>query len=105
LRSVLTGSPNATISCLIRTRPIAPAGGVIADPGSQRGATVTKVDRYIRECLQPFIDRRIVSHIDVKAERVGRERIDAHIIAYRGPTLAIEMRYAVLWEQMLIEAE
>jgi phage gp46-like protein len=77
----------------------------IADPGSQRGATVTKVDRYIREALQPFLDKRIASRLEVKVERVGLERIDAHIVIYRGPTLAVELRYQILWTQMIAEAE
>jgi phage gp46-like protein len=75
----------------------------IEDPGSQRGATVTRVDRYIREALQPFLDRRIATRLDVKAERVGRERIDAHVAMYRGPNVAISLRYQVLWEDMVTE--
>jgi phage gp46-like protein len=77
----------------------------IADPGSQRGATTTRVDRFIREALQPFLDLRIASRLDVKVERVGLERIDAHIVIYRGPTLAVELRYQILWTQMIEEAE
>lgn len=77
----------------------------IHDPGFQHGATVTRVDRYIREALQPFVDRRIASTFDVKVERVGVERIEARVVIYRGPTIAVELRYAVLWEQMLIEQE
>ena len=46
----------------------------IEDHGAARGATVTRVDRYIREALQPLVDRRIASTFDVKASRVGRER-------------------------------
>jgi phage gp46-like protein len=75
----------------------------IEDPGSQRGSTVARVDRYAREALQPFIDKRIVSRLDVNAERVGRERIDVHIVGYRGPTIAVDMRYQILWQQMIEE--
>lgn len=77
----------------------------IHDPGYQRGATVTRIERYIREALQPLVDRRIASTFDVKVERTGVERIEARVIIYRGPTLAVELRYAVLWEQMLIEQD
>jgi phage gp46-like protein len=73
----------------------------IADPGSHRGATVTRADRYIREALQPFLDRRIASFLDVKVERVGRERIDAHVVISRGPSLAVELRYQILWQEMI----
>jgi len=77
----------------------------IHDPGYQRGATITRIDRLVREALQPLVDRRIASTFDVRVERVGRERIDAHVIIYRGPTLAVELRYAVLWEAMLLEQD
>jgi phage gp46-like protein len=77
----------------------------ITDPGSQRGATITKVERYAREALQPFLDRRIVSRIDVKAARVGLERIDVQITLYRGERDVLDMRYQVLWAAMLAEQE
>jgi phage gp46-like protein len=73
----------------------------IEDPGSRRGATVTRVDRYIREALQPFLDRRIASTLSVDVQRVGRERIDAHVIMYRGPTLAVDLRYQIAWAGLL----
>jgi phage gp46-like protein len=77
----------------------------ILDAGSHRGATVTRVDRYIREALQPFLDKRIASRLDVQVERVGVERIDAHVIMYRGPIIAVDMRYAILWQQMIEEQD
>jgi phage gp46-like protein len=73
----------------------------IEDPGSRRGATVTRVDRFIREALQPFLDRRIASMLDVKVERVGRERIDAHVVMYRGPQIAVDLRYQILWAGLI----
>ena len=77
----------------------------IHDPGFQHGATVTRVDRYIREALQPFVDRRIASTFDVKVERVGRERIDAHIVIYRGPGVSVDMRFEILWQSMIAEQD
>jgi phage gp46-like protein len=73
----------------------------IHDPGYRRGATITRVDRYIREALQPFLDRRIASALEVNVERVGRERIDAHVVMYRGPQIAVDLRFQVLWAQLL----
>jgi phage gp46-like protein len=69
----------------------------IDGPGSRRGATVAWVQQYIREAIQPFIDRRIASRMDVVANRIGRERIDALVRIYRGPISAIELRYSILW--------
>jgi phage gp46-like protein len=62
-----------------------------------RGSTLARIDAYIREAIQPFIDRRIASRMDVNVERVGRERIQALIRLYRGPELAVDLRYQVLW--------
>ena len=76
----------------------------IEDHGAARGATVTRVDRYIREALQPLVDRRIASTFDVKASRVGRERIDARVVIYRGPTIGVELRYQILWAELLVDA-
>ena len=64
-------------------------------------ATTVRVEQYIREAIQPFIDRRIGSSFEVEATRIGKERIDAFIRIYRGPILEIELRYAVLWEGMV----
>src|SRR5262245_32700220 len=43
----------------------------IVGPGAQQGATVVRVEQYIREALQPFIDIRAASRMDVAAVRVG----------------------------------
>jgi phage gp46-like protein len=69
----------------------------ITESGAQQGSTLTRIDSYIREAIQPFIDRRVASRMDVMVERVGRERITALIRLYRGPELAVELRYQVLW--------
>jgi phage gp46-like protein len=77
----------------------------IEPEGSSRGATVTRVEYYIREALQPFLDLRIVSRIDVGVERIGTERIDAHVVAYRSADREVDLLYQVLWTSMLLEAE
>lgn len=73
----------------------------IEGPGSQRGATVVRVEHYIREAIQPFIDLRIASRMDVEVTRNGRQRIDALIRLYRGPELAVELRYQILWDDIV----
>jgi phage gp46-like protein len=71
---------------------------------ARQGATVVRVEQYIREAIQPFIDRRIGSRMAVEATRVGTEQIDALVRIYRGPQLEIEMRYQVLWDGV-VEAD
>jgi phage gp46-like protein len=75
----------------------------IDGPGSRRGSTVVRVEHYIREALQPFVDRRIASSFSVKAHRVGKERIDAFIQIFRGPIRPIELRFQVLWSEKEME--
>jgi phage gp46-like protein len=75
----------------------------IEGPGSQRGATTVRVEQYIREAIQPFLDRRIGSQMEVEATRIGKERIDALVRIYRGPIREIELRYQILWENMIVE--
>ena len=70
----------------------------ITGSGAQRGPTTVRVEHYIIEAIQPFLDRRIGSQMYVKATRAGDSRIDALVRIYRGPTVEIELRYAVLWE-------
>lgn len=73
----------------------------IADTNSVEGSTVLRAEMYTREALQPFIDKKIASAIDVQARRVGRQQIDVHVTIYRGPLQAIELRYALLWDQVV----
>ena len=69
----------------------------ITGPGAAGGATVVWVAQYIREAIQPFIDLKIASSMYVEADRVSDQQINALIRLYRGPTLAIELRYQILW--------
>ena len=75
----------------------------ITDSGAFEGATVVRAEAYVREALQPFIDQRICTAIDVKAVRNGKERIDVAVTAYRGPKTAIELRWQYLWTDMVGE--
>jgi phage gp46-like protein len=72
----------------------------ITGPGAQRGSTVVRVKWYIQEALQPFVDLRICSRFDVDVARVSPQRIDALIRMYRGPELAVDLRYQILWEDI-----
>jgi phage gp46-like protein len=75
----------------------------IEGPGSRRGPTTVRVEHYIREAVQPFIDRRIGSHMQVQATRIGKEQINALVRIFRGPQLEIELRYQVIWTGMVVE--
>lgn len=70
----------------------------ITDSGAFEGSTLVRVEHYIREAIQPFIDIKAASAMDVQVARVGKERIEALVRLYRGPELAVELRYQVLWD-------
>ncbi|WP_051396734.1 phage GP46 family protein [Bradyrhizobium elkanii] len=72
----------------------------INSAASREGATLVLVEEYIRDAIQPFVDRRICTGFDVWATRVDKQRIDALIRIYRGPEREIELRYAVLWDAL-----
>jgi hypothetical protein len=72
----------------------------IVGSSAYEGATTTRVENYIREALEPFLERRIASAFDIVVTRADRDRIDALVRIYRGPVRPIELRYQVLWEDI-----
>jgi phage gp46-like protein len=72
----------------------------INDYPSWEGSTVARAEDYTRQALQPLIDARMCSFIDVKAARVGDEQIDVAIIIYRGTEPEIQLIFQDLWRQM-----
>jgi phage gp46-like protein len=78
----------------------------IESPNAMRGATVARINNYIVAAVQPFIDNRIATTFKVNVLRSDSNlnRIDALIVVYRGPTPAIELRYAILWDEFVSTA-
>jgi phage gp46-like protein len=72
----------------------------ISDTGSVDGATVVRAERYTREALKPFIDKRIASNISVHGRRVGKQEIDVTVTIFRGPLRAIQLEFAFLWDRV-----
>jgi phage gp46-like protein len=72
----------------------------IAPSGAQEGSMLIRVKQYIQEAIQPFIDLRLASSMEVIVSRVDTQRIDALIRLYRGPKVAIELQYQVLWDDI-----
>jgi phage gp46-like protein len=72
----------------------------ISDPQSWEGSTLVRAKAYNRAALQPFIDRRICSRVDVDAVRTGRQEITVTVIMWRGPRRLIELRYQYLWDRV-----
>jgi|SRR5262245_42673131 len=64
------------------------------------GDTVVRAENYTREALQPLVEMRMVSAIDVYAARVGLQRIDVQVILYRRPDPDIELIFQDLWAEI-----
>lgn len=69
----------------------------ITGSAARQGASVARAQAYVFEALQPFVDRKICTSIDVTAVRVGTDRIDVDVVMYRGPLPALSLRYSSLW--------
>lgn len=72
----------------------------IVGPEDPEGATIGRVEQYIAEAIQPFVDMKIATAFDVQAARVDIQQIDALVTIYRGPKTAIELRFQVLWNEI-----
>jgi phage gp46-like protein len=66
------------------------------------GDTVNRAEMYCRMALQPLIDLKMCSAIDVQATRVDLDRIDVSIVVYRGPTPEIQLLFQDLWNELQI---
>ena len=73
----------------------------ITPPHAREGSTLVRIENYIREAIQPFIDRRIATDFDVWVTRVTEQRVDALLRIYRGPLPAVELLYQILWQEMV----
>lgn len=73
----------------------------ITDAAARRGSTIGRVETYLREAMQPFIDAKIASRMTVTVTRSAIDSIDAQIVLYRGPAVLVDLRYAALWDKII----
>lgn len=71
----------------------------ITDIAGIEAATLQRAQIYTLQALQPFVDQKIASHIEVTAERIGLEEIVVNATIFRGPDEEIALRYQVLWQE------
>jgi phage gp46-like protein len=76
----------------------------ITGAAARKGATTVQIEDYIREALQPFLDRKIATRLDVTVVRSGIERIEARIVMYRGDELLLDLRFSDLWRGIVVSA-
>jgi len=72
----------------------------IVPPGTFQPPTMVLIEQYVAEALQPILDLRIASRLEIEVVRMNKQRIDVLIEVYRGPELAVDLRYQVLWDDI-----
>ena len=72
----------------------------ITPAGAREGSTLVRAEQYCRIALQPLIDQRICSNIEVEATRGSIERINVLVRLFRGPREQIELRFQNLWDEI-----
>jgi phage gp46-like protein len=68
---------------------------------SRFGSTQAWAMNYIRDCIQPFIDRKIATRYQILSMRVSKQQINAVVRIYRGPKVAIDLMYQMLWQGIM----
>jgi phage gp46-like protein len=66
----------------------------------QTQETRNRAEAYIREALDPFVERRIVSRYDLDVAWFAHERLGAVVTLYRGPRESIAVRFETLWDTL-----
>lgn len=72
----------------------------IVDSSAEEGATVSRVQTYISQALQPFVDNKIITTFTSTVTVVNQQRIDASIIVYRGALQTIQLNFQPLWQEI-----
>jgi len=67
---------------------------------AKEGSTLARAEQYTRAALNPMIERRLCSRIDVSVTRDRLERINVLVTVYRGPLQKIELRFQNLWVEI-----
>lgn len=67
------------------------------------GSLTARIEAYIREALEPMLQRKIATGLDVDVVRAGINRIEASIVMTRGRD-EIDLRFSDLWRGIIVEA-
>lgn len=67
----------------------------------QTDETRARAEEYIREALDPFVERRICERYEVIVDWFAHERLGAEITFYRGPRESIAVRFETLWDEII----
>ena len=96
--TIWDGWPIGAKIWLLSRVPITPAE-------AREGSTLARAEQYCRTALQPLIERRICTRIEVEATRGSIERINVLVKVYRGAERKIELRFQNLWDGITVIGE
>jgi phage gp46-like protein len=69
----------------------------ITDSNYSGGSTVARAAGFANECLQPFVDARIISDFDVDIVQSGAQQVVTTVTLYRGPLPDISLQFQSLY--------
>lgn len=76
----------------------------ITDSKYSGGSTASRASAFANECLQPFVDQKIISDFDIDVVQVNAQRVDMTVTLYRGPLPAISLQFQSLWNDLSTSA-
>lgn len=67
---------------------------------AREGSTLARAESYCRAALNPMIENRLCSRIDVTATRADIDKIVVTVTVYRGPLPQIQLQFQNLWSDI-----
>jgi phage gp46-like protein len=72
----------------------------ITDSNYRGGSTIARATAFANECLQPFVDAKIISNFAVTVEQISTDGTATSVTLYRGPLPAISLQFQQLWNEL-----
>jgi phage gp46-like protein len=72
----------------------------ITDSNYSGGSTSARAIAFANQCLQPFVDAKIISDFDIDVAQASRNAVDVTATLYRGPLPAISLQFQSLWNNL-----
>lgn len=73
----------------------------ITGPAARQGDLMARIESYMHEAIQPFIDIGVATAKEIEVSRLGLERIDATVTLYRGDRDEVALRFQSVWTQLI----
>ena len=64
------------------------------------GSTIARAKAFATECLQPFVDAKIISNFTVTVTQLDPQSVETDVTLYRGPLPDISLQFQSLWNEL-----